>query len=282
MRAQEDGLYLKAKIMGTDVNCLIDTGATKSILHPQKYYSIHAEKRPMMEPLNKTIMLANGDKINPQGQVKLSLHTKIGTFYQNFVVVETKEPLILGNDFLSSHQCVIDVANHSLSIMGKSVDCILESRLDSLFRLRLSEDIKIPGNSEMVIPGYIAKVESRYVPDCLLIEPSKECVNKGLVVAKALVNPNQNIIPVRVINPSEDSCELFKGTTLGKCSLIDSVLSDTAEVKLGSVSLESEMIGLPEYLQPIFENSIVNLTNDQQDIVKSLLWSYKDLFAKTK
>ena len=80
----------------------------------------------MMEPLNKTIVLANGDKINPPGQVKLSLHAKIGTFYQNFVV-ETKELLILGNDFLSSHQCVIDVANHSLSIMGKSVDCILES-----------------------------------------------------------------------------------------------------------------------------------------------------------
>ena len=134
----------------------------------------------------------------------------------------------------------------------------------------------------MIIPGYVAKVESRYVPDCLLIEPLKECVNRGLVVAKALVNPNQNIIPVRVINPSEDSCELFKGTTLGNCSLMDSVLSDTAEVKLGSVSLESGMIRLPEYLQPIFEDSIVNLTNSQQDIVKSLLWSYKEFFAKTK
>ena len=145
----------------------------------------------------------------------------------------------------------------------------------------MSEDVKIPGNSEKVIPGYVAKVESRYVPNCLLIEPSKECVKRGLVT-KALVNPNQNIIPVRVINPSEDSCELFKGTTLGNCSLVDSVLSDTAEVKLGSVSLESEIIGLPEYLEPIFEDSIVNLTNDQQDIVKSLLWSYKDLFAKRK
>ena len=96
-----------------------------------------------------------------------------------------------------------------------------------------------------------------------------ECVNKGLFIAKALVNPNQSVIPIRVINPSEDSCELFKGTTLGNCSLVDSVLSDTAEVKLGSVSFESETVGLPEYLQPVFEESLVNLTIGQQDIVKS-------------
>ena len=282
MHVQEDGLYLKARIMGSSVNCLIDTGATRSILHPQKYYSISADKRPLIEPLGKTILLANGEKINPLGQVKLSLETQVGTFYQDFVVVETKEPLILGNDFFSSYQCVIDVANRSISIMGQSVECVLESRLESLFRLKLSENVKIPGNSEMVIPGYLSTSGGKCLPDYLLVESSKECVGRGLVLAKALVNPSQGMIPLRVMNPSHTSCELSKGTTLGNCSLVDEVLSDTAEVKLSSASLESENLELPEYLQVIFDESRAHLTIDQGNAVKSLLWSYRDLFAKSK
>ena len=46
--------------------------------------------------------------------------------------METKESQIFANDFFSSHQYDIDVTNGSLNIRGKSVECILESRLESL------------------------------------------------------------------------------------------------------------------------------------------------------
>ena len=102
----EDGLYLKAKLGGgIEVNCLVDTGANKSILHPKKFYSIPSSIRPSLTELTKNIVLANGDRIRVLGQVTMSLETGLGSFNHNFVVAETNEPVILGNDFLSNNCC---------------------------------------------------------------------------------------------------------------------------------------------------------------------------------
>ena len=67
----EDGLYLKAELNGIEVNCLIDTGANRSILHPKKYFSIPLNKRPPLTELRRNILLANGDRIKVLGQVFL-------------------------------------------------------------------------------------------------------------------------------------------------------------------------------------------------------------------
>ena len=42
-------LMLPCKIHGLDLNCLIDTGATISLLHPDKYYFIPEEMRPLAD-----------------------------------------------------------------------------------------------------------------------------------------------------------------------------------------------------------------------------------------
>ena len=108
----EDGLYLKAKLGGgIEVNCLVDTGGIKSILHPKKFYSIPSSVRPLLTELAKNIVLADGDKIRVLEQASMSLETGLGIFNHNFVVAETNEPVILENDFLSNNCCVIDVAN---------------------------------------------------------------------------------------------------------------------------------------------------------------------------
>ena len=107
-------MYLNVKLGGgIEVNCLLDTGANKSILHPKKFCSIPSSVRPSLTEFAKNIVLADRDKIRFLGQVTMSLETGLGIFNHNFIVAETNEPVILGNDFLSNNCCVIDVANSS-------------------------------------------------------------------------------------------------------------------------------------------------------------------------
>ena len=79
---------------------------------------------------------------------------EVGILYQNFLVAETNKTLVLGYDFFHKHQCVIDLTKNTLEIEGKTVASCLESTLLSLFRIRLTETVTFPSNSEMIVSGY--------------------------------------------------------------------------------------------------------------------------------
>ena len=183
-------MYLPCSIAGVKVNCLIDTGANTSIIHPKKYYSIPESARSKLQTVTRSIRLADGGKIQPLGEVILPLFIPdVGTLYQNFLVAETNEPLVLGYDFFHKHQCVIDLTNNTLQIEGKTVDCCLESKLLSLFRIKLTETITIPSNSEMIVGGYFNNPDKDILPKCPLLEGSDKLLeNKQVMVARSLVN----------------------------------------------------------------------------------------------
>ena len=134
--------------------------------------------------------MADGEKLQPLGEFILPLFIPdVGTLYQNFLVAETNEPLVLGYDFFHKHQCVIDLTNNTLQIEGKTVDCCLESKLLSLFRIKLTETITIPSNSEMIVGGYFNNPEKDILPKCALLEGSDKLLeNKQVLVARSLVN----------------------------------------------------------------------------------------------
>ena len=62
--------------------------------------------------------------------------------------------------------------------------------------------MQIPPNSEMIIPGYVAKEEEVPWPEYLMVGSSESILHKGLVLAKALIKPENVIVPVGVMNPT--------------------------------------------------------------------------------
>ena len=114
-------------------------------------------------------------KIQPLGEVILPLFIhNVGTLYQNFLVAETNEPLVLGYDFFHKHQCVINLINNTLQIEGKTVDCCLESKLLSLFRIKLTETVTVPSNSEMIV-SILATLIKTFCQNVLCLKVQKNC-----------------------------------------------------------------------------------------------------------
>ena len=76
--------------------------------------------------------------------------------------------------FFHKHQCVINLTNNTLQIEGKTVDCCLESKLLSLFRIKLTETVTVPSNSEMIVSGYFSNTDKDILPKCALLEGSEK------------------------------------------------------------------------------------------------------------
>ena len=72
-------------------------------------------------------------------------------------MADTEKSLVLGHDFLMPYKCVINIAERTILFDGKPVECSLQNKLSSLFRVRVSESVVIPANSEMIVPGYICR-----------------------------------------------------------------------------------------------------------------------------
>ena len=106
--------------------------------------------------------------------------------------------------FLGMISCfLINVANSCLHINGDSVSCVLKSKRDSLFRLRLVEDVEVPKNSEIILPGYVPQTKGCVLPESLLVESTEKCFSKGVVLARTLINPMGDFVPVRAMNVSD-------------------------------------------------------------------------------
>lgn len=76
----------------------------------------------------------------------------------------------------------------------------------------LAEDILVPGQHEVISR---AKLSNASISDGLL-EPNGDLTSKGVVVARAIVRPEGQSVPVQIVNPGHKSIKLFEGTKLGQ------------------------------------------------------------------
>ena len=106
---------MKGKIENMEINCLIDTGANLSVLHPSNYWQIPETKRPPLHSMTHRITVANGNRVQPLREVSLPLTLRnVGTIQLQVLVAEIEKSLVLRNDFLCDTGCSIDVKNKTL------------------------------------------------------------------------------------------------------------------------------------------------------------------------
>ena len=184
-------------------------------LHPNTYYRVLDTERPTLQHTTQNIRVANGNKMQPLGEVELPLDFGAGIIYQHVILAETETPLVFGNEFLIDNHCTIDVGDRLVNFGNKRITCHLEDELPSLFRIRLSTNTVVLPNCEKILAAYIQSNEDTIIPTDLLLEGSERVLaSKGLAIARALIDPVSQTIPVRALNVGEQEVKLFKDTIL--------------------------------------------------------------------
>ena len=265
---------MKVEIFSRTIHCLLDTGASMSVLNPKIFDSLPEHCKTKLQPYENNLKMADGHNVRPLGTVKLPLLIDNQYIYQIFVIADIDIPIVLGYDFMYNNQCVIDVPNKNILLNSQTVDCHLESQIPSLFKISIDEQVTIPPNSETIIHA-LPNEKLPYGTTMILDNTSQSFKNKGVLVAKSICTFKGDNLPLRVMNLTDLPQTIYKNTCAGTAETICS------ENILGNINAEPELV-LPEHMQVVMEKCKSNLKTDQCKIVVDLLTKYSGAFAMSK
>ena len=182
-----DSLFLTGNVYGVEIKCLVDTGATLSILHPDKYNAIPKKRRPPLEPYKLKIRMGVGALKSTLGCCVIPLVFNGQLFRQKMVVADIDVSGVLGYDFLYENSVSINVRDGTLALNGNEVQSELEIELPSMFRIAAVKNITIPPYSEVIVQGK-SKTNSANLTQAIVEPTDSQLAKRGILVAKSLVH----------------------------------------------------------------------------------------------
>lgn len=222
MNGNQTGLYVRANIFGQSKILLIDSGADVTILSSKTLKNI--DQSLEINPVDMKLISASGDSIPVQGTCQIPIQLGSSLYLHKVLIADIQYDGIIGLDFMTTFSCDIFIKTMSLRIKGEQVPLsrFTQNDLDSICKVVVAKDIILPPNSESVVEGRVIGP----VLNCNLVimEPNMDFVSKyGILVAKALLELDRNyVIPMRVLNPSNDSLTLHENCSIAVLEKITS------------------------------------------------------------
>ena len=144
------GLYATATISGNTVDCLIDTGATLSLMSQDVWE--HLKSSHTLVQYTDTLISASGDQLCILGKTRTTLHIQNTICTINIVIAKTDCDIILGLDFMNRFLLNIDKETKTCRLDGEAIQLQCSGRI-GCYCITVAEDIEIPGMSEMILRG---------------------------------------------------------------------------------------------------------------------------------
>ena len=262
---------------------LLDTGADISCISADLAQNLINQNVVKLQPSSLAMIRGvGGQTTRVLGSLDVPLKITGLTIPQSFIVVDTlTHPLILGVDFLQSHQASLNFATRDLLLYNglTSVPLIQEQEMYPVHLLRTTI---IPSRTEVTLP--VSVCFSREGTG--IIEPLKSLlVNKHTIVARALVNLAQGRTMCTVRNPFDHPVTLQHQHTLAHFQPVDTVLGELADKPAtGSSAKVADSPMLLSEAKTVIDNLGISLqqaalTPDQKDQITIFLAGQRDIFA---
>merc|ERR1711893_141413 len=99
----ETSCYMKAKVLGLDLDALYDTGASCSVISLRVWNSIPEERRPELETSTRVLKQAADDPVHIEGVANLYMELEGRHIEHKMEIAEVRDDLILGLDLLGQY-----------------------------------------------------------------------------------------------------------------------------------------------------------------------------------
>ena len=204
-----DSLFVNGSAFGRDLDWLIDTGCSVTLMSTKVYYDIPASMRPKLSPYDRLLTQASGTPLQVLGTAPMTIKIGKQKLKHAIVIANCIDSGILGLDFLSEHGGQIDLKSSTIKISGREVP-IHRERQQSCARIAISETVTIRAGHRMIVE---AKAPRQIPSGNWLVEPlPKALAHDTLAVAKSLSGGGSDTVLMEVMNPSEADVVLYKGT----------------------------------------------------------------------
>ncbi len=281
IRDQIKELWIQTSVLGETVMMYLDSGASKVTLTPQQYSLIPKEKRSPLHDKEVYLRQADGSKVKIDGATYMEVQVGSHVEYVETYVAKVSDNL-LGLNFLRQCGAMIDVDTLQLVIHGERIDCRTRDNKSLFAKLVTPEEIRIPAEHEMIIPVCVA--DGRDCSTLCMVELVGPCMEDNeLIVARAVVDGSQEIIPVRIMNLSVNEKVLRRKTAVARLIQVEQedveVGCEDQEV-IRSMEETGADVKLPDHLTDLFEKCTVDLNPSDREEVLDLLISHQDVFSR--
>jgi hypothetical protein len=260
-----------ASLNYVNVRLLVDSGASFSCITESTFKRIVARdgnSRLKVAPLTDNIRLssATGSPLHIIGEVMLDIRLQYHLIPQKFLVIRNLHHSgVIGMDFLQDCKAVINLSEQTLHLFDNSIVAPLITARDHANALCLMQTVRIPGHTEAVLPVTLARHAPYRGHDPAITEAWPGITNRGIGIAKALVQPQNTRTICRILNVNSTPQTLRRGTRIAYLSPIDA--SDPFNV----AALRGDQIRNAAYLAAIHEQQDSSKTTiTQEDKIKAI------------
>ena len=174
------------------------------------------------------------------------------------------------------HNCTIDLNGRSIENGKEVVSLKGKNESSKVLRISLAETVVVPGRNEMILP---AKFKGAECGDSVLgvVEPAPGFAERHeILLARVLAQPKDDMVPVRVINPSPAPVTFYQNTSVGTFSQLEDGFLEPA-------SCNRFATNMPRQTKPLvleqFDLHTMNLSSPQRKELTSLLDEFTDIFS---
>ncbi|MEW8545264.1 MAG: retropepsin-like aspartic protease, partial [Candidatus Thiodiazotropha sp.] len=202
------GLFVHAKIGEYAVDCLVDTGATLSLISSKVWSTVQGTNT--LDKFDREIVSASGNVLDTKGKTKVCFELNGTSCDMDVVVVEMDVDAIIGLDFMFAHRAIVDLQRMVMDIKGQACPLIKIGKL-GCYRVVVSERVPVPSRSEVILEGKLVDWKEE-APEIGMLEAAEGFLstNRG-AVARTLVKAGESV-PIRYANLSNESQILYPGT----------------------------------------------------------------------
>ena len=184
---KSSGLYLDCTINNISTECLVESGATLSILSIKARNVISQHSTSKLKPFKSEILTAPGVQIDVRGKVSVMVDIDGMQCNTEMAVADIDLDPILGLDFLKEKRCQLNMNDNSLLINDRPCKLNMDGKI-GCYRITVADKVEIPLQSEVIIEGKV-QLPILKTDSLAIIEPidGSFLTDKGMA-AKALVH----------------------------------------------------------------------------------------------
>ena len=266
---RSSGLFVSACVNGKPLNSLVDTGATLTIISSRVWETV-GNSSSTLNSFEQVISTASGNPIEVKGKTNVHIKVSKSSCYMEVIIADIDNEAILGLDFLERNNCKIDIAQGNLMIQDETI------KLDHVgyvgcSRIVAKDMVQIPPRSQRIIKASMTDSTLEEGRLCI-IEPAESFLEKGSALVAKSLSYSQNEIPVRVMNITDEMCQIYPGTNIAKASSVVEVQNIKSKMP------QSKHV--PSHLSDLYQRTVEGMNNEQQKKVANLLNKYSSVFSE--
>ncbi|KAG5900734.1 hypothetical protein JTB14_038252 [Gonioctena quinquepunctata] len=215
---------------------------------------------------------SNREPVTVYGELPIEIILGNTKVEHQALVADIEDDAIIGMDIMNSRGFELDFKDGVLRVNGEEL--VLHGRSEELIRVLLAEDVSVPERAETILEARLDGSASS--GDVVMFEPKlhDEKIGRGIALGKTLLRADK-FVPVRVMNVNYFPVTLKKGTILGHCSSVSSVIRGVR----GTISQPNN---LPTELEKLVAISSKDIKPAQQPKLRDLVKSTKTSSIPTR